>query len=375
MRRELDRVLVLNIGGIGDMVMTTPAFALLAEHVKGGRFDILTVKRSAEVIEKADFIRRVYTIDVSFFTGRVGIISLFLFLKSVFTLIRLRLNRYDYLVDFMAVESERSAMRRRRILKVINAKRCSGRNTNGWAGYLDIGGEERLFSHVHEVKRKMSVLDAMGIKAAAGDIEDAAKINDMAVFTDYKDKSEADSILDSLLAEGEMGAGIAALIPGAYRPNRRWDRGGFIEVGRYLQDRYGLTILLFGVTDEKEVICEVSDGISGAYPLFDIPTRVIFEVFKSCAIVVTNDTGPMHIAAAAKRPGIVALFGADTPLRYGPYGEGLVSEALYTDEECSPCTLYDCERMDCLRGINVDMVKGAVDTIMGRDRERGRFGH
>lgn len=364
MKKDLDRVLVLNVGGIGDMVMTTPAFALLAKNVEGGRFDILTVKRSADVIEKADFVRRVYIIDVSFLTGRVGIISFFMFLKSVFTLIRLRLNRYDLSVDFMAVESERSAMTRRGLISVINAKRCSGRNTNGWAGYLDVGGEERLFSDVHEVKRKLIVLEAMGIKAAAGDTEG------MTVFTDSKDENEADSVLESILAKEGMEAGIAALIPGAYRPSRRWDREGFIEVGKYLQDRYGLTVLIFGVTDEKEIISEVSDGITGAYPLFNIPTRVIFEVFKSCAIVVTNDTGPMHIAAAAKRPGIVALFGADTPLRYGPYGKDLESVALYTDEECSPCTLYDCDRMDCLRGIDVDMVKGAVDRIMGRDSGR-----
>ncbi len=154
----MKKVLVLNIGGIGDMVLATPALECLAGRVEGGKLDILTADRSAPVIQAAPFVGRVYTVDVSVLTGRPGFGGLIRLSASLLTLIRLRMNRYDLAVDLMAVESPQAARRRRLLVDMISPARRAGRNTNGWADYLDVKAGEDLLSGVHEADRKLAVV-------------------------------------------------------------------------------------------------------------------------------------------------------------------------------------------------------------------------
>ncbi len=357
----MKRVLVLNIGGIGDMVMATPSLDVISKSVEGRAFDLLTAKRSSSVVEKADFIRKVYTIDVSLLTGRVSIKSLILFFASIFTLLRLRLRRYELAIDLMAVESPAAAKRRRFLIALISPLRTAGRNTNGWVGYLDIAADEELLSDVHEVERKLSVTKALGMDYAG---------EEMNVFTTPSDREAAGSLLRSIVdskdkSGGEI-KGFSALIPGAYRPTRRWDKDGFVDVGRYLVDRFGLGVLVFGTSDEGEIVSHVTENIPGAFAIYDIEPRAMFEVFRRCDIIVTNDTGPMHIAAAAEGPRIVSIFGPENHNRYAPYGKGSKAEVIFGGAECSPCTLFECDRMDCMKDIGPEAVKKAIKRLMER---------
>jgi heptosyltransferase-2 len=349
----MKKVLVLNIGGIGDMVMATPALAALAPHVEGGSLDLLTVGRSAPVVEKAPFIGGIATIDVSALTGRLtagGILGL---IRSLLTLVRLRLRRYELALDLMAMESPRAAARRRTIIGLISPRRSAGRDTNGWGGWLDVRAAERLESRVHEVVRKLSVLRALGMNEAAPE---------MTVYSTDEDKRAADALMRRLARAGT--SGVAVLIPGAWRPTRRWDPGRFIETGRCLADRYRCAVAVCGAREEKKTITAVSKGIPGSFALIDVPPRVLFEMFRRCVIMVTNDTGPMHLAAAAGLPRIVAIFGPENPSRYAPVAKGSSVIVVSQHVDCSPCTRYRCDDMKCLAPIGTDRVKEAIDLLM-----------
>jgi ADP-heptose:LPS heptosyltransferase len=88
------------------------------------------------------------------------------------------------------------------------------------------------------------------------------------------------------------------------------------------------------------------------------------EIIRKCDAVVTNDTGPMHVAAALRKP-VIALFGPTHPARTGPYGQ--VSRTLQRhDLPCVPCMKDVCnyrEPMACLRGISPAVV---ADEVMAR---------
>ena len=193
---RMRKVLVLNIGGIGDMVLATPALECLAERVEGGKLDVLTADRSAPVIRAAPFIGRVYTVDVSVLTGRPGFGGLIRLSASLLTLVRLRMNRYDLAVDLMAVESPQAARRRKLLIDMISPARRAGRNTNGWADYLDVKVGEDLFSSVHEVDRKLAVA-----KALFGNVPGPA----MRVFSTERDAQTARVLFDSLRKKGDDG--------------------------------------------------------------------------------------------------------------------------------------------------------------------------
>ncbi|MBN2225024.1 MAG: glycosyltransferase family 9 protein [Deltaproteobacteria bacterium] len=356
---KTEKVLVLNIGGIGDMVLATPALECLAARAPGGRLDILTVKRSAPIVEKAPFIGRTYTVDVSVLTGRPSITGGIRFIASIMTLLRLRMKRYGLVVDLMAVESPQAARRRGFLLSLISPSRTAGRNTNGWADYLDVKVGEDLFSNIHETDRKLAVVGAL--------FPDVP-IPDMRVFSTERDVRTARGLFDSLRKKDDRG--VAILVPGAWRPTRRWDAKRFVIVGNHLARRHRLSVAVCGSSHENDIVQSVARGVKGASILIDVPTRVLFEMIGRCDIMITNDTGPMHLAAASQGPGIVAIFGPENPDRYAPTdraGVVVISDRV----ECSPCVRYSCDDMRCLEGIDAKRVLDAVDTLMAQRHKRG----
>jgi ADP-heptose:LPS heptosyltransferase len=341
------------------MVLATPALECLAGRLEGGRLDILTVKRSAPVVEKAPFVGRVYTVDVSVLTGRTDARGLVRLVTSLVTLVRLRMNRYDMVVDLMAAESPQAARRRRFLIGLISSGLSVGRNVNGWAAYLDIGVGEDLFSNVHEVDRKLAVVRALFPDISAPGVR---------VFSTDADARAAQMLFESLRKKGDRG--VAILVPGAWRPTRRWGEERFITVGNHLARRHGLSVAVCGASDENDIVKDVARGITGASTLVDVPARVLFEMIGRCDIMITNDTGPMHLAAATERPGIVAIFGPENPDRYAPKrGVGVV--VLSDRVHCSPCVRYSCTDMRCLEGIGAGRVMEAVDTLMAQGTQRG----
>jgi ADP-heptose:LPS heptosyltransferase len=92
----------------------------------------------------------------------------------------------------------------------------------------------------------------------------------------------------------------------------------------------------------------------------------MIEWVRRCSLLVTNDTGPMHVAAAIGRP-VVALFGPTEPRRTGPYGQ-LSAVVRRTDLPCVPCMSDRCHYAvpyDCLRGIGVESVALKVESCLG----------
>ncbi len=77
------------------------------------------------------------------------------------------------------------------------------------------------------------------------------------------------------------------------------------------------------------------------------------EIYKSAACVITTDSGPMHLAAAAGTP-VVALFGPTNPARTGPYGSG--HTIIRADLPCSPCLLKKCPTKQCMEDITPEQV-------------------
>ena len=85
--------------------------------------------------------------------------------------------------------------------------------------------------------------------------------------------------------------------------------------------------------------------------------RELLALIQLCAVMLTNDSGPMHIAAALKTP-LVALFGSTNDVKTGPYGEGIV---IHKHVECSPCYKRVCPiDFRCMKQIEVDEVYEAI---------------
>jgi heptosyltransferase I len=164
------------------------------------------------------------------------------------------------------------------------------------------------------------------------------------------------------------GERFVAIQPGARWANKRWPVESYRRlVAELHRERPGIRFVILGAESERSL----GEVVAAAAPRVcldltggtTIPEMV--EWLRLCEVLVTNDTGPMHIAAALGRP-VIALFGPTEPGRTGPYGhiEGVVRRI---DLPCIPCMKAWCayERpLDCLRGIPVEHVLAKVRQVL-----------
>ena len=160
---------------------------------------------------------------------------------------------------------------------------------------------------------------------------------------------------------------IFGLNPGAeYGPAKRWPAERFIAAAKEIQQRTGCTWLIFGgkgdVALAERIAAETRNSKLETRNLAGQTTlRELMALLACCRVLLTNDTGPMHMAAALGTP-VVVPFGSTSPELTGP---GLPGDArhrlLKSDAVCAPCFLRECPvDFRCMNGISVATVADAV---------------
>ena len=168
-------------------------------------------------------------------------------------------------------------------------------------------------------------------------------------------------------SDGELFIGIN---PGAtYGLAKCWYADRFGELGKRLSQKWNATVLLFGKEHEKPMAKEVLQklGQRGIDLTGQTSLLQLAALLERCQLLVTNDTGTMHIASAVGTA-VVALFGPTDVVTTGPWGDGHV--VINKDVPCSPCLKRVCPKdHQCMKSITVDEVEEAVAAKLGK-RER-----
>lgn len=161
-----------------------------------------------------------------------------------------------------------------------------------------------------------------------------------------------------------------ALQPGARWANKRWPAEAFGELVADLhRERPELRFVILGSNEDRLLGQVIRAAANDA--CLDLTGRTtlgeMVEWLRLSEVLVTNDTGPMHAAAALHRP-VIALFGPTEPRRTGPYGQ-MESVMRRRDLPCVPCMKDWCayERpFECLRGIAPGLVLDRVRAVLDR---------
>ncbi|HUI07859.1 MAG TPA: glycosyltransferase family 9 protein [Verrucomicrobiae bacterium] len=153
--------------------------------------------------------------------------------------------------------------------------------------------------------------------------------------------------------------GLIAVNPSARWKTKLWGDDKFTELVRRLPSKR--VVLTGSVADRPrcELIARGCRNLAGGTTLLDLA-----ELYARCAVVVTNDSGPMHIAAAVGTP-VVAIFGPTDAALTGPYGKQHV--VLRAGIPCSPCLKGHCThtpRMECMTLVTVEQVLAAMKPFL-----------
>jgi heptosyltransferase I len=147
----------------------------------------------------------------------------------------------------------------------------------------------------------------------------------------------------------------AVLAPGTNWPTKRWPIERFAMLPAALKQRFGLESVVIGGPSETGLASQIpgATNLAGKTSL-----RRLCALIERAAVVVSNDSGPMHIAAALDRP-LVALFGPTNPMRTGPHNRP--DAVLKLDIPCSPCYSRKCSHQSCLQWMTLDPVLSAIE--------------
>jgi heptosyltransferase-1 len=159
-----------------------------------------------------------------------------------------------------------------------------------------------------------------------------------------------------------------AVNPVAFWETKLWQEEKFAELCDRLREELGMGIVFTGGESAPlERICRKmrtkAVNLGGRTTL-----RELACIYREAALLVTTDSGPMHLAAAMETP-VVALFGPTDPARTGPYGPGhrIIRKGL----SCSPCFRKRCETPRCMTDISVEEVFAAVKEMLAEKESRG----
>jgi ADP-heptose:LPS heptosyltransferase len=160
---------------------------------------------------------------------------------------------------------------------------------------------------------------------------------------------------------------IVGINPGGDRENRRWAPDRFAAVAEKIIEQFHSRVILLGGPAERHIASSIECGIhsavanlSGKIPLEELP-----YVISRLDLLITNDSGPMHIAAATKTP-LVALFGPEDPELFMPYTTPDLYRVVYKPMCCRPCDKGNCEALLCLDQITPDEVLAACVDLLQR---------
>jgi lipopolysaccharide heptosyltransferase I len=349
-RLDLSRILIIKPSSLGDVIQAVPVAWALRGLAPQARIDWLVTPGCAGVVESVGCIDHVVPFDRHRY-GRMWWNPAALGSFAAFVL-KLRRTGYTTVVDLQGLF--RSGF----------LSWASGAATR--IGLSDAReGAGRFYTTVVQVPAApISAVDRYMLAAAAlGTAADGPRRFDLTMAEDTA--AEARRILaDEGLKDGQR---YVVLVPGARWPTKRWPEERFAELAKRIQNQLGLATVLIGGPEDREIAARVAQKAANLAGRTDLKTLAV--VLRGAAGVITNDTGPMHLAAALGRP-VVAIFGPTSAELAGPYGRGHV--VLGGRVECAECYRRVCrwagrpEELQCQQAISVDEVFAVVRKVLER---------
>jgi heptosyltransferase-2 len=369
-----EKILVRGTNWLGDAVMTTPALLRLREKFPDAHITLLTPEKLRDLWTNHPAVNETIPFasgENVFLTGkklRAGKYDLALVLPNSpraalevwLAGIPQRIGyarpwRNFFLTNAVPARAEAVKMRKRSVAEIrrLVAADVSRRTEHNDRAFTSAATAHQLHEYLHLVAALGANPEPLPpqLVVTAGEIEAVKK----------------------KFGLSEIKRPIFGLNPSAeYGPAKRWPVEKFIAAAREIQNRTNCTWLIFG--GKADATSQRTAGILSAEQNFrqgagstflnlagKTSLRELMALLKICRVLLTNDSGPMHVAAALGTP-VVVPFGSTSPELTGP---GLPGDPrhrlLKSDAPCSPCFLRECPiDFRCLNGISVERVVEAV---------------
>ena len=338
----MKRFLIVRLSALGDIVHALPVLAAIKRARPTVEVDWLVEENYAPILALAPLLHRRVIVrastsrelpDADLFGGPLGYWRAARFLRS---------RRYDAALDLQGLLKSAVWARASGARRVIGFDRDHLREPLAASFYTDTVMPD---ASGHVMRKNLSILHALQIEP--GPLE-------LSVVP----HATPEMIRTIQIAGGSDG--YIVINPGAAWPNKCWPPDRFAALAKSLRDRTGLHSLVTWGPKERPLADAVSQASGGAAtPAPATSVGDLAALMRSAALVISGDTGPLHIGAAVGTP-IVGLFGPTRPERNGPWEPR--DEVLSRAETCVCHHKRHCLRgAPCVNEITVDEVLAAAE--------------
>lgn len=332
------RILVISTTAIGDTLLGTPALRALKETYPGCRLEVLVQRERRGVLLNNPHADEL----ISYRKHLIGTLR---------TAARLRRRRYDAVIVFHGNDPDIWPL-----AALTGAPRVIGyaRDTRFAALLTDpVPWKESL----HTVEKRLELVRVLGADTAD---------RRLVLRLDEEDHHSAQDFLSAAGISSE--AALIALHIGAAQAYKCWPVERFVRVADALAGESGARIVLTGGPGDVSRMARF-EAQARCRPLVaagQLGIRGTAALLTRCRLLVTNDTGPMHLAFAVGTP-TVSLFCPSDSHTIGPYGYGDRHLAIQKEKTCVRCVTKRCPDPFCLEQISVEEVLAAARGRLGRD--------
>lgn len=338
------RILIIKLSSIGDVVHTLPSLYCLKKGLSRQKpeIDWIVEEAASSILEGSPLIKNLFIVK------RRGWAKDIRHNLKVASLLRER--RYDIVLDFQGL------MKSAVWVAISNGKRKIG-FSNAREG-ASLFYNEKLPAYdpdKHAVDRYLELAKYAG-----------ADISEVAFPISFSGAEK--SVRIKLKGEGlPKDSPFFAIVPMARWKTKLWDDDKFAVAAKAISEKYNMPAVLVGGKGDwqalekiRAAIGENAVNLAGKTDL-----KELFSLFKLSRLVITVDTGPMHLAAASGAR-CIAIFGPTAPWRTGPYGRKHL--ILRKELSCSPCFHKMCADRKCMEGVSAEGVIAAADKMMMKEQ-------
>lgn len=337
---KVRNILIRSVNWIGDAVMTVPALDAIRRQFPRAEITLLANPLVAQLFSPHDAVDRVLVFDRKLHRGVLGRFRL-----------AAELRRHSFDLAILFPNSFEAAL----IPWLAGIPLRLGKKSDGRSLLLSHGFPPRLLApDDHQVLNYLTMLNYFGIEAVPP-------------LLHLRTTAAEDQQAAELLAAHGIGATdlLLGINPGAtYGSAKRWYPDRFAQVAGILAQRRGCRVVVFGGPGETAMAGEIEQLLGGHCLNVAGATTVrqLLALIKRCNFFITNDSGPMHIAAAFGVP-LVAVFGSTDHRTTSPYFDrGVI---VRKDTVCAPCMKRECPTDHrCMTAITAADVVAAAEKLM-----------
>ncbi len=349
-----ERILIVQLADIGDLVLSTPALDALRESYPDAHIALLTTAHSAPIVENTGFVDAVITFDKHTFDSPKALTKPRNLRQAMALARTLRRGQYDTIVFFHHFTTRFGALKFAALAWSAGSKRRIGLD-NGNGFFLTDSIPDDGFGAKHQAQYWLDLVALL----RADDSARPAKINIKA--GDPPGRPYNISSPTVVIHAGSGGYSLA----------RRWDAASFAAVADRLHAEHNAQIILVGTDDDdgaqvKTLMQHEPVDLIGKTTLAELA-----GIIAEADLFIGVDSGVMHIAAAVGTP-VVAIFGPSNPDAWRPWAPNSAALVIRSAPECSPCSyvrhtvgLRDgCPARTCMRMVTVQQVVAAAQNLL-----------